>query len=214
MLHALRVRDLVSGTTQRRAVDARDQAKRRQLVAALARADRDHRTVVGRLEPVDRDSRVGRRGGRIGEHDRVGGGIEGRPAREEELLALGRALVREQVFAATLRALDERQLHQRNEALVPAGAVRTVEVSGRQRVLRVDPLANLWRVAGLEPTVGVGNRGAVIRRRRRPHAEMAGRAATTSMMGRAVSRDPCWGACRGLPSNGACAPWPSWFAST
>ena len=213
-----RIRDAVAVAANRRAIDAGDDVQHGVLGPALADADGDQRAVVRRVVPVDGRRGVDARRRRIAKHHRVLRGIGGRPPGEHELLGARRALVAEQVVAAQRCVLQHRQLHQRDEPLVPHGASGNIEDRPRQLVLGGDPGGHVRIVTVLQPAVRVGNGGSVVgvddvlapgrrdRGRQRHVAERTG--------GGPISRGPCWGACRGSPWNGACGPCASWSSST
>ena len=108
------------------------------------------------------------------------------------------------------RAIEHRrQRDERGQALVPPTTVGPgIERLSGVCVLGGDPLPDLGRVTGFQPTVGIGDRRRRGRRRRRPRAAWAEAASSP------VSHAPCWGACRGWPWSGASGPCASWSSST
>ena len=114
------------------------------------------------LVPVDGVGRVDGADGRVDEDDRRRVGVDGRAAGQQELLGAGRALEREQVALTDLHRHHDRQLHQRDEALVPPSPIGTgIERLTGAGVLGGHPLVDLGRVAVLQPPVGVGDVDAV-----------------------------------------------------
>ena len=99
---------------------------------------------------------------RIEQHDGRRRRIAGGAADEHELLGTGRTLVAEQMLAAECGVLEDRQLHQRHESLVPLGPSGYVEHRAGQGVLGGDPGDDVGVVTVLQPAIGVGNGGVVV----------------------------------------------------
>ena len=157
-----RVRNAIAVTARRRPVGAGDEVEHGVFGPALADADSDERSVVRREVPIDRRRRVLARRCRIEQHDGRRRRIAGGAADEHELLGAGRTLEAEQVGAAECGVLEDRQLHQRHEALVPRGPNGNVERRPGQGVLSGDPGDDFGVVAVFQPAVGISNGGVVI----------------------------------------------------
>jgi hypothetical protein len=194
------------------AVAGIEDAEHGVLAAALAGADRDEGAVGRGGEPVDGVRRVMRAHGRVEQDDRRHGGVGGRPPGEQELLGARGAFDAEQVGATHLHATDDRQLHQRDEALVPRPTIGTgIERLTGVLVLAGDPLADLRRVTVFQPAIGVGDLDAV---EDVDDLLAPGRRGQCHRRAGAISLAPCWGACRGWPWSGAAGPCASSSSST
>ena len=179
------------------------------LGAAFADAVGDQPTVAGRLEPVERRRRIGRRRARVDQRDRGCSRVGGRTQHQRILLCPGCPLQHEQSIAAHLGLEHDRPAHQRDESLIPPATIWLgIERLTGALVLQCHPLDGGLRFAILEPPIRIGNGNAVIQvghhqpRSRRRYGEPG------------VSHAPCWDAYRGSPSSGAFSPFSSSCAST
>ncbi len=139
-----------------------DDAQHARLGTPFGQPDGDQRPVTRGVVPVDRHRRIGGAGGRIDERARRGVRVGERPHDEGELFGPRRPVEAEQAVAAHRGGRRLRQLHQRDEALVPPAAVGPgIERLTGTPVLGLDPGDRLGGVAVLQPPVRVGDRHAV-----------------------------------------------------
>ena len=154
-----RVLGIESGERRR---SRRRSPQRALLGAALAEPDGDERTVGRRLEPVDRDGRVGRDGGGVEQRPRRRVAIDAERTTSENWSAPRARSSTNNRSPRDLHRRARRQRHERGKALVPPAPVGPgIERLSGSFVLGGDPLGTSADVAVFQPPVRIGDVDAV-----------------------------------------------------